>query len=118
MAAPMVSGTVGLLLAYKEYYYHEYKSCWGIYPSATLTIEDYRCILKESAIDINVAGFDIYSGYGLIEANAAVNSLRNMLMSLCNGFDPEIGIPDLDEDPSPPPKGSIEPPNPPPPIDF
>jgi subtilisin family serine protease len=58
MATPHVTGTAALILA----------------KNPTLTNEDVRNILKTTAEDLGAEGFDIYYGYGLVDAEEATLS--------------------------------------------
>ena len=42
-----------------------------------LSVADIRSILYETAIDINRKGWDEYTGYGIVNASAAVMSAQN-----------------------------------------
>ena len=64
LAAPHVSGTAGLMLAYYKDLFNE-----------DLTNEDIYEIIKRSAKDIHVTGFDETSGYGLLDAKKALDML-------------------------------------------
>lgn len=59
MAAPHVAGTAGLLYAY--------------YPA--LSQGQVRRLLADTSVDLGVTGRDDYYGYGLIQADAALNRL-------------------------------------------
>ncbi|MBN1329336.1 MAG: S8 family serine peptidase [Candidatus Heimdallarchaeota archaeon] len=58
MACPMVSGAVALILS----------------ANPSLTPEEVRTILHDTAIDLGTAGFDNTYGYGLIDCVAAVDA--------------------------------------------
>ncbi len=57
IACPMVSGVCALLLS--------------AYPH--LDSDDVRYILRETAVDLNVTGWDQYYGYGMVNAKAALD---------------------------------------------
>jgi len=56
LAAPMVAGTVALMLQ----------------ANPNLTPTQVRTILRNTAIDLGTPGFDIYTGYGMVDALTAV----------------------------------------------
>jgi subtilisin family serine protease len=59
MATPHVSGVAALLLT----------------RNSSLTPDDVRYVLQSTAEDLGAAGWDIYFGYGLVDAEAALRSL-------------------------------------------
>jgi subtilisin family serine protease len=63
MATPHVTGVVALIQAVR--------SALGLRP---LTPDEMYQVLTSTARDIGPAGFDVFSGYGLVDAYAAVNA--------------------------------------------
>jgi hypothetical protein len=63
MAAPHVTGVVALIQAMR--------SALGLRPR---TPDEMYQVLTSTARDIGPAGFDAFSGYGLVDAYAAVNA--------------------------------------------
>lgn len=66
-AAPHVSGVAGLILSHVNH------------PTPTLsnfTVEDVENILQLSATDKNASGYDIFTGYGLLNASNAINKVK------------------------------------------
>jgi subtilisin family serine protease len=63
MATPFVSGLVGLMLTLDP----------------ALTAEEIRTILRETADDVQAAGFDTLSGWGRIDAHAALMEVKESL---------------------------------------
>ncbi len=61
MAAPHVSGLAALLLSYRP----------------TLSAADVRAIIEQTAVDKGVTGFDIYYGWGRMDAGAALTLASN-----------------------------------------
>lgn len=67
-AAPHVSGVVGLLLSLRN------KAC---YSQQNLTLEDVEYILENSATDLNAPGYDDLSGWGRLDAKAALDMVAS-----------------------------------------
>jgi subtilisin len=65
-ATPHVSGTAALLRAARP----------------DLSVEEVRQVLRGSVTDIEAAGFDVASGWGLIDAGAAVNAVATTNLAL------------------------------------
>jgi subtilisin len=63
MATPHVTGVVALIQAVR--------SALGLRP---LTPDEMYCVLTSTAKDIGPPSFDVFSGYGLVDAYAAVNA--------------------------------------------
>lgn len=67
-AAPHVSGVVALLLSLRN------KPC---YSKQNLTLEDVEYILENSATDLNALGYDDLSGWGRLDAKAALDMVAS-----------------------------------------
>lgn len=65
-SAPQVSGVVALMLS----------------KNRDLTVEQIRQILRKTAQDIGPAGFDVYTGFGIINAGLAASSSSSVLPSV------------------------------------
>lgn len=65
LAAPKVAGTIGLLIAENKKF-----------KKAPLNINKIEMILRKSAVDIGEPGKDKYFGYGLINANKALDLIK------------------------------------------
>jgi subtilisin len=66
MAAPHVSGTAALLRAARP----------------DLSVDEIRQVLRGTAVDIATGGFDVASGWGLIDASGAVNAVATTNLAL------------------------------------
>ncbi|MEI6266352.1 MAG: S8 family serine peptidase [bacterium] len=64
-SAPTVSGVIGLMLS----------------ENPSLTVEQIRQILRKTATDMGTAGFDINTGYGLINAGKAMTAVSSTMPS-------------------------------------
>ncbi|MGI6216178.1 MAG: S8 family serine peptidase [Coriobacteriales bacterium] len=65
MAAPVVSGCAALIFAYEP----------------DISVEDATQILYDTATDLGDEGFDNYFGWGLVNIEAALQSMRNAVIS-------------------------------------
>jgi hypothetical protein len=65
-AAPHVAGAVALLVEARRKFYRD-----------TLPPAQIKNILKNSAIDMDVPGFDLYTGKGFIQVDSAVRTMAN-----------------------------------------
>lgn len=64
MSAPVVSGVAGLIISK------------GLDSNFNLTNDDVRHILERTAVDIGSVGFDNETGFGIVDANAALQLLN------------------------------------------
>ncbi len=66
MAAPHVTGIIGLLLSYKP----------------DLNFEEVKTLLYSTSEDLGTPGFDQYFGYGLIDAEKLITTIENPYLAI------------------------------------
>jgi hypothetical protein len=75
MAAPHVSGTAALVLSLHPEY----------------SVEQVRQVLRSTARDAGAAGFDVYAGYGLVDAARAVTAAAPLEARITAPFGEHVG---------------------------